>query len=77
MTRFGFCAASSLIWGDGGDGGLLFHFKLSKNVTCVAAVPRIFQTIGIVSPSVQRFRVSTTQAIACAHCIKLSRAIIR
>ena len=29
MARFGFCAASSLIWG---DGGLLFHFILSKIV---------------------------------------------
>ena len=27
MARFGFCAASSLLWG---DGGLLFHFILSK-----------------------------------------------
>ena len=29
MARFGFCAASSLIWG---DEGLLFHFILSKIV---------------------------------------------
>ena len=29
MARFSFCAASSLIWG---DGGLLFHFILSKIV---------------------------------------------
>ena len=29
MGRFGFCAASSLIWG---DGSLLFHFILSKIV---------------------------------------------
>ena len=29
MARFGFCAASSLICG---DGGLLFHFILSKIV---------------------------------------------
>ena len=29
MARFGFCAASSLIWG---NGGLLFHFILSKIV---------------------------------------------
>ena len=29
MARFGFCAASSLIWG---DGDLLFHFILSKIV---------------------------------------------
>ena len=29
MARFGFCAASSLLWG---DGGLLFHFILSKIV---------------------------------------------
>ena len=29
MARFGFCAASSLIWG---DGGLLFHFILSEIV---------------------------------------------
>ena len=29
MVRFGFRAASSLIWG---DGGLLFHFTLSKIV---------------------------------------------
>ena len=28
MVRFGFCASSFLIWG--GDGGLLFHFFLSK-----------------------------------------------
>ena len=32
MARFGFCAASSLIWGGGGGGGLLFHFILSKIV---------------------------------------------
>ena len=31
MARFGFGAASSLIWGRG-DGGLLFHFILSKVV---------------------------------------------
>ena len=29
MARFGFCVASSLIWG---DGGLLFHIILSKIV---------------------------------------------
>ena len=29
MARFGFCTASSLIWG---DEGLLFHFILSKIV---------------------------------------------
>ena len=29
IVRFGFCAASTLIWG---DGGLLFHFILSKIV---------------------------------------------
>ena len=34
MARFGFCATSSLIWGEGGggDGGLLFHFISSKIV---------------------------------------------
>ena len=32
MARFAFCAASSLIWG---DGGLLFHFILSKIVDIV------------------------------------------
>ena len=31
MGRYGFCAASSLIWGRWG-GGLLFHFILSKTV---------------------------------------------
>ena len=29
MARFGFCAASSLIWG---EGGLLFHFIRSNIV---------------------------------------------
>ena len=33
MARVGFCAASSLIWGRGEEGGgLLFHFILSKIV---------------------------------------------
>ena len=32
MARVGFCAASSLIWGRGEGGGLLFHFILSKIV---------------------------------------------
>ena len=31
LARFGFCAASSWIWG-AGDGGLLCHFILSKIV---------------------------------------------
>ena len=35
MARFGFCAASSLIWGGGGGGGLLFHFILSEIVGAV------------------------------------------
>ena len=32
MALFGFRANSSLIWGGGEDGGLLFHFILSKIV---------------------------------------------
>ena len=32
MTRFVLSAASSLIWGGAGDGGLLFHFIQSKVV---------------------------------------------
>ena len=33
LARFGFCAASSLIWGGWGvGGGLLIHFILSKIV---------------------------------------------
>ena len=33
MAHFGFCTASSLLWGGGGgNGGLLFHFILSKIV---------------------------------------------
>ena len=41
MARFGFCASSSLIWG---DGGLMFHFfyyvqdcRLILNFLCLLA----------------------------------------
>ena len=48
MARFGFCAASSLIWGRGGW-GLLFHFILSKIVGRTGCIklnwrPRLLQT---------------------------------
>ena len=41
MTRFAFRAASSLIWG---DGGLLFHFILSK-IVVLEAVKKYFYTL--------------------------------
>ena len=41
MARFGFRAASSLIWG--GEGGLLLHFIFSKIVVCGA---RFFCVLG-------------------------------
>ena len=56
MARFGFCAASSLIQG---DGDLLFHFILSKIVATALILNILNEIVGIKSMIINRtFEIS-------------------
>ena len=73
MARVGFCAASSLIWGRGEGGGLLFHFILSKIVGWLGHLNSYFSPHAYTCVHLQKL---TLTPLACSSFAKKSKWLL-